>query len=137
MPQAVEEALRWDGPISFETRQAVRDVTVDGITIPAGSKIDVVQGSANRDPARFENPDDFNIFRKVERAMSFAYGPHVCIGQHVARLEMAKALNGLLDRLPNLRLDPEKPPPRLVGLNSRSPAAIHVLFDSSQKKAKA
>ena len=129
IPQAVEEALRWDGPITWETRQAVRDVVLDGVAIPAGSKIDVVHGSANRDPARYDNPDDFNIRRKTERHMTFAFGPHVCIGQHLARLEMARALNALLDRFPNLRLDPEKPAPRVVGLNSRAPTAVHVLFD--------
>ena len=91
--------------------------------------IDVVIGSANRDPARYENSDDFNIWRKVERHMAFAYGAHVCIGQHLARLELMRALNALLDRFPNLRLDPDKPAPRVVGLNSRSPTTIHVRFD--------
>jgi len=129
VPPAIEEALRWEPPITFETRRAVRDVIVDGVTIPAGSKIDVVIGSANRDPAKFESPDDFNIGRRAERHLAFAYGPHVCIGQHLARLEMARALNALLDRLPNLRLDPEKPAPRVLGLNARSPPDIHVLFD--------
>ena len=129
VPQAVEEALRWDGPITFGVRQALRDVILDGIAIPAGSKIDVVQGSANRDPARYENPDDFNIGRKAERHLAFAYGAHVCIGQHLARLELTRALNALLDRFPNLRLDPDKPAPRVVGLSSRSPPALHVLFD--------
>ena len=129
VPQAVEEALRWDGPLTIETREAVRDVVLDGVAIPAGSMIDVAIGSANRDPARYDNPDDFNIGRKAERHMTFAYGPHVCIGQHLARLEMTRALNALLDRLPNLRLDPDKPAPRVVGLNSRAPPAIHVLFD--------
>jgi len=89
-----------------------------------------VQSSASRDPARYENPDDFNIFRKIERHAAFGNGPHVCIGQHLARLEMSSALNGLLDRLPNLRPDPAKPAPQVVGLSGRAPAAIHVLFDA-------
>jgi len=129
IPQAVDEALRWDGPITWETRQAVADVTVNGVAIPAGAKIDVVHGSANRDPARFENPDEFNIWRKAERHMAFAFGPHVCIGQHLARLEMVRALNALLDRLPNMRLDPDQPAPRVLGLNSRAAPAIHVRFN--------
>ena len=129
IPQAIEEALRWEAPITFETRLAVQDVVLDEIAIPTGSMIDVVIGSANRDPARYENSDDFNIWRKVERHMAFAYGAHVCIGQHLARLELMRALNALLDRFPNLRLDPDKPAPRVVGLNSRSPTTIHVRFD--------
>jgi len=129
VPQAIEEALRWDAPLPFGARLAVRDVSLDGVAIPAGSKVDLVLGSANRDPARFENPDDFNIARKAERHLTFAYGPHVCMGQHLARLEMTRALNALLDRLPNLRLNPDMPAPRIVGLNSRAPSAIHVVFD--------
>ena len=129
VPQAIEEALRWDAPLPYGARLAVRDVILDGVTIPAGSKIDLILGSANRDPARFENPNEFNIWRKAERHLAFAYGPHVCIGQHLARLEMTRALNALLDHLPNLRLDPDKPAPRVVGLNSRAPSDIHVLFD--------
>jgi cytochrome P450 len=112
------------------TRQATRDVTLDGVEISAGTKIDVVAGSANRDPARFADPDRFDIFRPQTRNMAFAFGPHVCLGQHLARLEMSRALNSLLDRLPNLRLDPDYPPPQVAGLNSRAPRAIHVLFDA-------
>lgn len=130
VPQAVEEALRWDGPLTLMTRQANRDVELDGVTIPAGAKVDMVQGSANRDPARWENPDKFDIFRPFKRHVAFAVGPHVCIGQHLAKMEMERALNALLDRLPNLRLDPDYPAPTVVGLNSRAPAALHVLFDA-------
>jgi cytochrome P450 len=129
IPQAIDEALRWDGPLTQLTRQASKNVVLNGIAIPAGAKIDVVQGSANRDPARFENPDKFDIFRKPQRNMAFAFGPHVCIGQHLAKLELTRALNGLFDRLPNLRLDPNFAPPTVIGLNSRTPAAVHVLFD--------
>jgi cytochrome P450 len=130
VPQAIEEALRWDAPLPYGARLAVRDVVLDGVAIPAGSKVDLALGSANRDPARFENPDAFDIWRKPDRHVAFAYGSHVCIGQHLARLELTRALNALLDRLPNLRLDPEQPAPRVVGLNSRAPTAIHVLFDN-------
>jgi cytochrome P450 len=130
VPQAVEEALRWDGPLTVLTRQTTKDVVLDSVEVAAGTKIDVVAGSANRDPARFPDPDRFDIHRKAERNMAFAFGPHVCIGQHLARLEMTRALNALLDRLPNLRLDPDHPPPRVVGLNSRAPQAVHVRFDS-------
>lgn len=130
VPQTVDEALRWDGPLTFLTRQTTRDVELLGTMIPAGAKIDVVRGSANRDPSRFPDPDRFDIFRPHRRHVAFAFGPHVCLGQHLAKLEMERALNGLLDRLPNLRLDPDYPAPQVLGLNSRAPIAIHVLFDS-------
>ncbi len=129
VPRVVDEALRWDGPLTVLTRQATKDVIIEGMDVAAGTKIDVVQGSANRDPARFPDPDRFDISRPPARHVAFAYGPHVCIGQHLARLEMARALNALLDRLPNLRVDPAFPPPRVVGFNSRAPQAVHVLFD--------
>lgn len=130
VPQAVEEALRWDGPLTQMTRQATRDIVLEGVAIPAGAKIDVVQGSANRDPAVFEDPDRFDIFRKPQRHFAFAYGNHICLGMHLARLELIRAVNSLLDRLPNLRLDPDFPPPKVLGLNSRTPLAIHVRFDA-------
>jgi cytochrome P450 len=129
VPRAVEEALRWDGPLTLLTRQASRDVVLDGIEVPAGTKVDVVAGSANRDPDRYERPDEFDIHRPPSRHMAFAFGPHVCLGQHLARLEMSRALNALLDNLPNLRLDPDYPVPTVTGLNSRAPRAVHVLFD--------
>ena len=130
VPQTVEEALRWDGPLTFLTRQTTRDVQLCGTMIPAGVKVDIVQGSANRDPSRFVDPDRFDIFRTQRRHAAFALGPHICLGQHLAKIEMERALNALLDRLPNLRLDPAYPVPAVVGLNSRAPIAIHVLFDT-------
>jgi cytochrome P450 len=89
----------------------------------------VAAGAANRDPAKFEDPDKFNIFRKREhKHFAFAYGPHVCIGQHLARVEMTRALNAILDHLPNLRLDPGKPKPEIRGTMMRVPEHIYVRF---------
>jgi cytochrome P450 len=127
--KAIDEALRWEGPLTVLTRLSTRDVEVQGIRVPANTKVDVVVGSANRDPAKFESPDEFNLFRKADRHMAFAYGPHVCIGQHLAKMEMERAVIALLERLPNLRLDPDYPPPRIIGLNSRAPESLHVRFD--------
>jgi cytochrome P450 len=61
--------------------------------------------------------------------VAFASGPHVCIGQHLAKVEMTRAMNALLDHLPNLRLDPDMPPPQLIGHILRAPEHIHVRFD--------
>lgn len=129
IPQAIEEALRWNCPVMTLTRTPVRDVQIAGVDIPRGAKLDVVVGSANRDPSRFEDPDRFDIFRPAGKHKTFGFGPHVCLGQHLARVEMTRALNALLDRLPNLRLDPDHPAPQVRGLGIRSPAAIHVRFD--------
>ena len=130
IPQAIEEALRWDGPVLIQTRMTTRDVELGGVKIPAGAFLDVAAGAANRDPQRFPHPERFDIFRKpTSRHFAFASGPHVCIGQHLARVEMTRALNAILDRLPGIRLDPDKPAPRIQGIMMRVPKHIHVRFD--------
>lgn len=129
IPRAIDEALRWDGPVLIQTRMATREVELGGVRIPAGAFLDVAAGAANRDPQRFEDPDQFDIFRKPPlRHFAFSYGPHVCIGQHLARVEMTRALNAVLDRLPNIRLDPAKPPPQVRGIMMRVPKHIFVRF---------
>jgi len=129
MPQAIEEALRWDGPVLIQTRLAAQDTELGGVKVPAGSVLDVAAGAANRDPARYPNPDQFDIFRKSEhRHLGFSFGPHVCIGQHLARVEMTRAMHSILDRLPKLRLDPAQPPPQIRGIMMRVPKHLHVRF---------
>lgn len=131
IPAAIEEALRWDGPVTMEWRGTYHDTRLAGVDIPAGSVINYVQGSANRDERKFPDPDRYDIFRdRSHRHFGFGTGPHVCIGQHLARLEMERALTAVLDRLPNLRLDPDYPPPVSRGFHLRTPRHIHVLFDS-------
>jgi cytochrome P450 len=130
IPRAIEEALRWDGPVLIQTRLAASDVELGGVQIPAGALLDVAAGAANRDPVRFPDPDKFDISRKPPlRHFGFAYGPHVCIGQHLARVEMTRALNAILDRMPRLRLDTDRPAPRIQGIMMRVPKHIYVRFD--------
>jgi len=129
VPAAIEEGLRWNAPVMAIARTPVRQVQLAGVTLEPGMALDVVIGAANRDPKRWAEPDAFDIFRKSERTNAFGYGVHVCIGQHLARLEMTVALNALLDRLPRLRTDPERAPPEVVGLTMRAPDEIHVRFD--------
>jgi cytochrome P450 len=128
---AIEETLRWDGPVIMQSRMATKDVTLGGVHIPAGSVLDVAAGSANRDERKFPEPDKFDIFRERGNTRHFAFsaGPHICIGQHLARVEMTRALNAVLDRLPNVRLDPEMPPPRIMGSMMRVPEHLYVRFD--------
>ena len=125
---AIEETLRWDGPVVMVYRMAARDTTLGGVEIPAGASLGVITGAANRDPDVFPDPDRFDIFRKRARHYAFGYGPHVCIGQHLARLEMTRAVNAIMDRLPNLRLDPDKPKPVVRGGVMRTPRSVFVRF---------
>jgi cytochrome P450 len=130
VPKAIEEALRWESPILRGWRYVERDVEVAGHKIPEGTVLNTVRASANRDPSKYPDPDKFDISREHPvRPIPFGVGAHVCIGQHLARLEMTRALNALLDRLPNLRLDPDRPPPQPIGHDGRVPERIYVKFD--------
>jgi cytochrome P450 len=130
IPQAIDEAVRWEGPVTSTWRYVARDVTLDGVPIPEGAILNVVLGSANRDPDKFQDPDRFDIFRQRSvRNLAFATGPHVCIGQHLARVEMMRAMNAVLDRLSNLRLDPTRPAPAIRGHLLRVPEHLYVRFD--------
>jgi cytochrome P450 len=127
---AIEEALRWDGPVVTTPRSTTRDVVLDGVEVPAHSLLVLSLGAANRDPAIFDDPDRFDVFRARHRHFAFAFGAHNCLGQQLARLEMAAALNALLDELPHLRLDPAHAPPRLRGAAMRTPRQLHARFDA-------
>jgi cytochrome P450 len=128
IPQAIEEGLRWEPPILFLLRNAIRDREVCGVTIPAGAIVSVCVGAANRDDAFYDNPGRFDIFRTPRQHVTFGWGPHMCIGMHLARMETAVALSALFDRLPGLRLDPKFEPPFVQGMAFRSPPALHVRF---------
>jgi len=129
IPAAIDEGLRWETPIVYVERTPTQPLEIEGVTIQPGDHMSVSIGSANRDETVWEDPDRYNIFRKKQRYNSFGAGPHICIGQHLARLEMGVALQILLDRLPNLRLDPDQPEPVVRGVTMRKPKAVHVLFD--------
>ena len=128
IPAAIEEALRWDGPVLSQTRMATRDTELGGVHIPAGSILDVIAGAANRDPALFADPDRFDILRDRKPHFSFSRGPHICVGQHLARVEMTRALHAVLDQLPNLRFDPDRPRPEIRGSMMRVPKHLYVRF---------
>jgi cytochrome P450 len=128
IPLAAEEALRWEAPIVNLERSPAQTVELHGITIHPGDRVYASIGGANRDGSVFEDPDRFDIHRKRQRHMAFGQGPHICIGQHLARVEMVVALNALLDRLANLRLDPDAPFPTVYGVSLRKPKAVRVRF---------
>jgi cytochrome P450 len=128
LPQAIEEAVRWEPPLLTITRVATRDTELAGMPIPAGSAVMPMLGAANRQDDRYPDPDCFDIFRPARAHIGFGHGVHVCLGMHLARLEMRVALNLLFDRLPNLRLDPEGDDPHIRGQVFRSPTSLPVLF---------
>ena len=130
MPQAIEEGLRWEPPLVGIMRTTTRDIEMAGVAIPAGSTISVNLAAANRDPARYANPDVFDISRPPKPHMAFAFGAHRCLGMHLARMETTVALNALLDRLPNLRFDPDAGAVKVTGATFRSPLAIPIRFDA-------
>jgi cytochrome P450 len=103
-------------------------VVVDGVEVPAGAVIGVGLGSANHDEKRWENPERFDIFREPKQHMAFAYGNHTCLGMHLARMETRVVMDAVLDRLPNLRLDPDAEDVHVTGLTFRAPVRLPVLF---------
>ena len=125
---AIEEALRWTPTDPMFSRHVVRDTEFFGMTLTEGSVIHLCLGAANRDPVRWDRPDDYDVRRALKPALAFGNGPHVCLGMHVARAEMTVGINALLDRLPNLRLDPEADPPSYIGMYERGATAIPVVF---------
>jgi cytochrome P450/ferredoxin-NADP reductase len=104
IPAAVEEALRWATPLQLTARTTARSVTLHGVTIPAGGRVVLVTGAANRDPRRFPDADRFDITRGRGRHIGFGEGVHGCLGAPLARLEARIALEEALPILGDYRL---------------------------------
>ena len=104
MPDAVEEILRFDGPIKSMWRQAAQPVEYAGQRIEPGERLLLVQASANRDPRRFDDPETFDIARGSNRHVGFGYSIHYCLGAAIARLEGALGLGAFLERFPHVSL---------------------------------
>lgn len=125
---AVEETLRWAGPVGTSTRQTTQTTELARVTLEQGALIGAVLSSANRDPRRFTDPDRFDVRRKEGAHLAFAVGNHFCLGAWFGRHLARVSLEILLDRLPNLRLDPERPP-TLSGWEFRAPDSMWVRWD--------
>ena len=130
MDNAIDEGLRWEAPLTGILRTATEDTEVCGVKIPAGAMVQVQMGAANHDPTRYPDPERFDIFRTPKQHMAFAFGPHRCLGMHLARMETRVALQALFDRCPGLRLDPAWEDPHISGASFRSPRQLPVLFDA-------
>jgi len=99
LPRAVEEILRWVTPITHFTRVATRDTELRGQKIREGDQLALYFASANRDEEVFEDPFAFRIDRSPNRHVAFGVGEHVCLGAHIARLELETVFRHLLERL--------------------------------------
>lgn len=104
LPAAREELLRYASPVIYMRRTATQDTEVGGTKIAAGDKVVMYFGAANRDPAKFENPDALNLARTDNEHIAFGGGPHVCLGQHLARIEIDAMLIEVLTRMPDLEI---------------------------------
>lgn len=124
---AVEESLRWRCTDPYMPRLCTQDTEVEGVMVPEGVRVIMCFGAANHDPAVYDRPGEYDIFRgKIAANMGFGFGPHRCLGIEVARQEMIVAINGLLDRFPNMKLDPDKPKPEYRGIDHRGMTAVTV-----------
>jgi cytochrome P450 len=132
IPDAVEEALRWEPPIPMLTRETTCPVELREVEMPEGATITVCPGTANRDPDHWDEPERFDVSRPKKQHLTFGFGPHMCLGAHLARLEMRTACETLLDRLPGLRLDPDAEDVHIHGMAFRSPISLPVLWDTTE-----
>ena len=124
---AVEEVLRYDSSVIHWRRHAVQDVEVSAATIPAGADVIVAIGAANRDPAVFDDPEVFDLRRRNAREhLSFGFGPHICLGAPLARLEAAVVFEELISRQPNLRLVEDQQFQFMPIIGFRGPTSVWV-----------
>ncbi len=114
IPGLVDEALRWSSPVRHFMRTATADTEVGGETVHKGDRMMLLYASANRDAAEFENPESFDITRRPNKHLAFGFGPHVCIGQHISKMEMRILMAELIPRLESIEVTGE---PKYVQTN--------------------
>ncbi|TEL39914.1 cytochrome P450 [Pseudomonas aeruginosa] len=129
IPKLMDETTRYEPVATFKVRETAKDVEFHGVKIPKGSFVQCMVVSANRDPDAFENPDVFDIDRKLKPSFGFGFGPHMCIGQFIAKVEISCSINAILDLFPNIRLDPSKPAPVIEGAQLRGVSSLPVIWD--------
>ncbi len=125
----IDECVRWEPVSTFKVREAANDMEIGGVKIAKGSFVQCMVASANRDESVFENADRFDLDRRQKPSFGFGFGPHMCIGQFVAKVEIVCAVNAVLDLFPNLRVDPTKPGPEITGAMLRGASHLHVIWD--------
>jgi cytochrome P450 len=105
VPKTIEEILRYEAPSPIQARYLTKDVEHHGQTVPAGSAMLLINGSANRDDRKFPDGDRFDIHREIDHHLAFGYGLHFCLGANLARLEGRVALDEVLKRFPEWDVD--------------------------------
>jgi cytochrome P450 len=126
MPKAVEEVLRFDGPIKVLHRWVLDEIELRGRTIRPGDRVFLALAGANRDPEHFADPDVVDVTRYPNRHVAFGRGIHACIGAQLARLEMRYALDAIVHRLPELRLQEGAAIEHHASLAARALKGLHV-----------
>jgi cytochrome P450 len=129
IPAAVEETLRYDLPVQLTARTLTRDVELHGQKLRAGDKVALLLASANRDERQFPDPDRFDIGRDASAHLGFGIGIHFCLGASLARLEARLALEALLERVPDYRVD-RAGARRVHAASVRGFAALPIEFDA-------
>ena len=125
---ALEEGMRWMAPVGTTTRQVLQPVTLAGVELAPGDRVASILSSANRDGARWARAEEFEVDRPPKAHRAFGTGPHFCVGHWLARHEQRIPLRLLFERLPGLRLDPDRPA-EITGWEFRGPRALHVVWD--------
>jgi cytochrome P450 len=129
VPKLIDESVRFEPVSTFKVRESAHDTEIGGVKIPKGTFVQCMVASANRDESVFDNADTFDIGRRQKPSFGFGFGPHMCIGQFVAKLELQCAINAILDLFPTVRLDPSKPKPRIQGAMLRGASSVPVIWD--------
>ncbi len=104
LPNAINEVLRYESPLRAFSRKVARDSTIEGVDLPAGSRVLVIYASANRDEREWIDPDTFDIRRDANRHLGFGHGAHACAGQGLARVEMQAMLTALMQQVSRIEL---------------------------------
>jgi cytochrome P450 len=125
---AIEEGMRWRAGVAHLTRRTTDDIEWHGLSIPADTVVLPSVQAANHDPAVFSDPDQFILSRHPQNVLTFGFAAHYCLGVHFARAEMEVALNTLLARLPNLRMQDGQPLPEVRGALLRGPESLKVTW---------
>ncbi|MDG1904664.1 MAG: cytochrome P450 [Arenicella sp.] len=127
--KAIDEAVRLEPVATFKVRQVAQDLELAGMQLPKGAMVQCLVTSANRDEQAFENSETFDIDRKAKPNFGFGFGPHMCIGQFIAKTEIQVAVNAVLDLMPNIRFDPDQAKPEITGAQLRGPHSVPVVWD--------
>ena len=127
MRNAIEEIVRLSTPIKTLSHYVEQDVDVEGYLVPKGSRVMMIFGAANRDPERYENPDAFDVERKVRGHVGFGHGVHACLGLHLARLEMDCLFSALADRIARFELTADPVPALNSSIHSFAQLPVRVI----------